>query len=116
MKNIEYLHHLLKGSRRHIFPVLIFESDVLSEKYLRIIAKANKWINPIPTIWMLAGFLQIQNCINIVLMKNWNQRVLLDYLCRWALHCEDVLRYPVRMKTNYCIRLNFVGQVVLLRT
>ena len=68
-KNVHDPHHVLKSRASHIFPALVEAMNSMFVKILRNVAKTYIGDDPISTIRVLSGLLQIQNCYDILLFE-----------------------------------------------
>jgi len=69
VENIHDSHHMLKSSTGHIFPTLIKAMNSMFVEIFRNVTETYIGNDPVSTVWMFSGFLQIQNCDYFLLLE-----------------------------------------------
>ena len=62
-------HHVLESSTGHVLPTLIETVNSVLVEVFWDVTETNIGDDSVTTVWVLAGFLQIQNCDDFLLLE-----------------------------------------------
>lgn len=120
-KNVHNAHHMLKSCTCHVLPALTETMDAVFVEVLGNVTETHVFNDAVAAVRMLLStykyfsrLLQIKDSPDTIFFKLLVQVVLLYKSFRRPLHCQNLVSYPVRVKTFDRVRELFVSLIVFM--